>query len=86
MISDDGQALLSGYGVSALVNSSFGRSMSSEAGKIDQPLRWMAPEIFDGSLPSPEADVWAFGMTALVCYHRSALMELNGICPGVVHT
>ena len=27
----------------------------------------MAPEILDNSDPSTEADVWAFGMTTLVC-------------------
>ena len=66
LISDDGKALLTDFGFSVAVNSSFSMAMS-RAGGTKGTLRWMSPEILDGDEISPEADVWAFGMTALVC-------------------
>jgi len=75
LISDNGEALLTDFGYSVAVDSSFSMSMSSQGGGKGT-LRWMAPEILDGSDASAEADVWSFGMTALVrcslCHIRNS--------------
>lgn len=78
LISDDGKALLTDFGFSVAVNSSFSMAMS-RAGGTKGTVRWMSPEILDGAAVSPEADVWAFGMTALVCF------SLFHICNSKVH-
>ncbi|KAI6114183.1 kinase-like domain-containing protein [Pisolithus sp. B1] len=64
LISKDGRALLTDYGLSPLVDTSF--SMTAAA-PIRPTVRWLAPEQIDsyGKVTS-QADVWAFGMTALV--------------------
>ncbi|KIM61191.1 hypothetical protein SCLCIDRAFT_122578, partial [Scleroderma citrinum Foug A] len=69
LISDNGEALLTDFGFSVAVNSSFSMAMSRTAG-TKGTLRWMSPEILDGDEISPEADVWAFGMTALELFTR----------------
>ena len=60
----DGQPLLVDCGLSALIDSSF----SIIAGAPMPPtIRWMAPEqINNYGKVTTQADVWAFGMTALV--------------------
>jgi len=75
LISDNGKALLTDFGYSAAVDSSFSMSMSNTGG-TKGTLRWMAPEILDGGDVSAEADVWAFGMTVLV--RRSLFYLFNG--------
>ena len=67
LISDNGEALLTDFGFYVAVNASFSMAMSSTGG-AKGTLRWMSPELLDGGETSPEADVWAFGMTALVCF------------------
>ena len=66
LISNDGQALLPDFGYSVAVNSSFSIPVSNGGG-TKGTMQWMAPELLDEGGVSPEADVWAFGMTALVC-------------------
>ena len=65
LISNDGRPLLVDFGFSFIVNSS-----DIEGGRGGTP-HWMAPEQFDSdectALATAQADVWAFGMTALVC-------------------
>lgn len=67
LISDDGDALLTDFGFTVAVNSSFSIAMSNTEG-TKGTLKWMSPQILDGGGVSPEADVWAFGMTVLVCH------------------
>ena len=75
LISDDGCPLLADFGTAFLVNSSF--SMDIEGSRGGTPY-WMAPEYFGvGEDPTAaeggagtataERDIWAFGMTVLVC-------------------
>ena len=45
----------------------------------------MAPEMFDGTEVSAEADVWAFGMTALVCSFPINIHEAKQIHTGAVY-
>ena len=66
LISDNREALLTDFGYSVAVNSSFSMTISNQGG-TKGTLRWMSPEILEGGEGSAEADVWAFGMTALVC-------------------
>ena len=63
LISDDGRALLTDFGFSL-----FGSVFSSRSPmRLGGVLNWMAPEILQEGGASAEADIWAFGMTALVC-------------------
>ncbi|KAG6333274.1 hypothetical protein ID866_5816 [Astraeus odoratus] len=64
MVSEEGHALLADYGLSSLIESSFDMTA---AAPIRPTVRWMAPEQIhnNGKVTAP-ADVWAFGMTALV--------------------
>ncbi|KIO04999.1 hypothetical protein M404DRAFT_949063 [Pisolithus tinctorius Marx 270] len=68
LITSDGRAVLTDFGLSVLENSSFSMTVSREFGGT---LRWMAPELV-GTLGSNdpnftlEGDIWAFGMTMLV--------------------
>jgi len=77
LISDNHQALLTDFGYSVAVNSSFSMTMPSQGG-IKGTWGWMAPEILDGSNVSAEADVWAFGMTALVRHSLFHLFNVKG--------
>ncbi|KAG6329347.1 hypothetical protein ID866_9741 [Astraeus odoratus] len=67
LISDDGRALLTDFGFSYLVTSSFSMTVDAPLGGT---LRWMAPEILDNHEISAEGDVWAFGMTTLELFTR----------------
>jgi len=67
LISDNGEALLTDFSFYVVVDASFSMAMSI-TGKAKGTLRWMSPELLDGGAVSPQADVWAFGMTALVCF------------------
>ena len=62
LISPEGHALLTDFGLSRVVNSSFNVPSLPGGGT----LRWMAPEILDGTESTAAGDVWAFGMTCLV--------------------
>ncbi|KIM54855.1 hypothetical protein SCLCIDRAFT_135926, partial [Scleroderma citrinum Foug A] len=68
LISNDGRPLLVDFGFSFIVNSS-----DVEGGRGGTP-HWMAPEQFDSdectALATAQADVWAFGMTALELFTR----------------
>ncbi|KAI6045735.1 kinase-like domain-containing protein, partial [Pisolithus marmoratus] len=62
LISGEGQPLLTGFGLSRLVNSAFDLAVEDPRGGT---LQWMAPEYLNTGNVTSEADVWAFGMTAL---------------------
>ncbi|KIM61269.1 hypothetical protein SCLCIDRAFT_1182000, partial [Scleroderma citrinum Foug A] len=68
LVTEEGRALLTDFGLSFLTNSSF--SMSAP-GHIGGSLPWMAPEMLepDGEVTAAR-DVWAFGMTALELFTR----------------
>ena len=65
MISNDGHALLTDFGLSYIANSSFTTFQVRDL--HGGTLNWMAPEALDDAGISPEGDIWAFGMTMLVC-------------------
>ncbi|KIM56730.1 hypothetical protein SCLCIDRAFT_93413, partial [Scleroderma citrinum Foug A] len=67
MISNDGHALLTDFGLSYIVNSSFSLQVGDLNGGT---LNWMAPEVLDGAKISPGSDIWAFGMTMLELFTR----------------
>ena len=64
LIADDGRALITDFGFSFLAEPSVPVIPSISPGGT---LKWMAPEVFDGQVASVQSDMWAFGMTALVC-------------------
>ncbi|KIM67971.1 hypothetical protein SCLCIDRAFT_1190452, partial [Scleroderma citrinum Foug A] len=74
LISTDGQPLLVDCGLSALIDSSF----SIIAGAPMPPtIRWMAPEqINNYGKVTTQADVWAFGMTALELFTREPYHDI----------
>ncbi|KAL4066213.1 kinase-like domain-containing protein [Scleroderma citrinum] len=67
LISEDGRALLTDFGLSFLTDSTF--SMSTP-GRIEGSLPWIPPEMLDGGEASAARDVWAFAMTALELFTR----------------
>lgn len=68
LISHDGRALLTDFGLSYLVKSSFSISVGAPCGGT---INWMSPENLDDFKISAEGDVWAFGMTALELFTRA---------------
>lgn len=84
LISDTGAALLADFGFSHIVNSSFGITVPDHRG-LKGTAHWMAPEMFEGENVSAEADVWAFGMTVLVCSFPIDVCEAKQIHTGAVH-
>ncbi|KAI6014349.1 kinase-like protein [Pisolithus marmoratus] len=70
LISDEGHALLTDFGLSYLVDSSFSMTTDDRCGGT---LNWMAPEFLNGEgniVMTPAGDVWSFGMTALELFTR----------------
>ncbi|KAG6335699.1 hypothetical protein ID866_3379 [Astraeus odoratus] len=68
LISDDGHALIADFGLTYLENSSFSFASNLTQGGS---YHWMSPEIITSKQQiSTESDVWAFGMTVLVCLSR----------------
>jgi len=63
LISDDGQALLTDFGFSSLVLSSFTLPVGTHS---MVSINWIAPESLEDFKPTVEGDIWAYGMTALV--------------------
>ena len=66
LISPEGRALLTDFGLSRMTNSSFSMTVNTPYGGT---VNWLAPENVesdrcDVTLPG---DIWAFGMTTLVC-------------------
>lgn len=97
VISDDGQVLLTDFGFSDIVVSTFSMTDVSHRGREDV-INWMSPEMFNLGSVSVEGDVWAFGMTALVCSspfhvqpksnpHRNCLhVKTHSIAMGSIHS
>ncbi|KAI6044493.1 hypothetical protein EDC04DRAFT_371246 [Pisolithus marmoratus] len=66
-ISDDGEAPLVDFGLTSLVNSTFGLPVSTgRTGAIN----WTAPEDLEESELTLEQDIWAYGMTTLELFTR----------------
>ncbi|KIM68464.1 hypothetical protein SCLCIDRAFT_105575 [Scleroderma citrinum Foug A] len=66
LVTEEGKALLTDFGLSFLTNSSFSMSTPGHTGGS---LPWMAPELFEVQYePTAAQDVWAFAMTALVIF------------------
>jgi len=64
LIADDGRALITDFGFSFLAEPSVSITRSLCHGGT---FKWMAPELLDNGVASVHSDMWAFGMTALVC-------------------
>ncbi|KAG6334348.1 hypothetical protein ID866_4739 [Astraeus odoratus] len=67
LISADGRALLTDFGLSRAVNSSLKITVANPRGGS---LHWIAPENLDSGEVTAEGDVWAFGMTTLELFTR----------------
>ncbi|KAI5999123.1 kinase-like domain-containing protein [Pisolithus albus] len=69
VISDEGHALLTDFGLSYLVNSSFCMTVPKQCGGS---LNWMPPELLetDNIGMTRAGDVWSFGMTAFELFTR----------------
>ncbi|KAG6328702.1 hypothetical protein ID866_10386 [Astraeus odoratus] len=67
LISRGGRALLTDFGYSTLMRSSFSLDVLVVGGSFP----WMAPELLNNYVPSIAGDVWAFGMTLLELFTRS---------------
>ncbi|KAL4079686.1 kinase-like domain-containing protein [Scleroderma citrinum] len=69
LISADGRALLSDFGLSHSATSSFSMSISKPLGGS---VPWMSPEHIDEFEISVATDIWSFGMTALELFTGQA--------------
>ncbi|KAI6020535.1 kinase-like domain-containing protein [Pisolithus marmoratus] len=70
MISKDGQAMITDYGVSSLVDAEFDQNaaISTPGGRS---IRWMAPETMENyGEVGIRGDIWTFGMTILELFTR----------------
>lgn len=74
LISAKGRALLTDFGHSRLTNSSF--SMTADP-PLGGTLNWLAPENVDTGECNSPGDIWAFGMTALVCFQYFTICRFN---------
>lgn len=85
LISADGHALLADFGLSSLVDSSFSLSINAPSAGT---MRWMSPEVIENyGTATAEGDVWAFGMTALVCFVvHCPVIRYNCSGSGAVHS
>ena len=68
-----GTPFLSDFGLSRMLLEAGGTTSSSSAGSS----RWMAPELFEATQPvTTYSDVWAFGMTIIVCFSYFPVADL----------
>ncbi|KAG6335519.1 hypothetical protein ID866_3573 [Astraeus odoratus] len=68
LVSNTGRALLTDYGLSTLIDSSFDTSVPAP---IHPTVRWMSPEDIEScAKPTVPSDVWGFGMVALELFTR----------------
>ncbi|KIN94307.1 hypothetical protein M404DRAFT_168622, partial [Pisolithus tinctorius Marx 270] len=65
LVSSDRRMLLSDFGLSTVNTSTF--NMTADA-PFGGSIHWMAPELVNNSPASKESNVWALGMTILVCH------------------
>jgi len=64
LINSQGRVLVADFGMSRMLQEG-GFATSKEPGGS---IRWMAPELFkEGITHTGQSDLWAFGMTILVC-------------------
>ncbi|KAI6127878.1 kinase-like domain-containing protein [Pisolithus croceorrhizus] len=78
LITEDGRALLTDFGLSIHFNSSFTMTVNSPCGGS---LYWMAPELVEAGEnmhATAESDIWAYGMTALELFTAVLLGILTG--------
>jgi len=83
LLSDEGHALLTDFGLSQAVQSSFSMTAPSRLGGS---VNWMPPEYIDELEEyaiTAEGDVWSFGMTALV--RSSANHLVTRMVDAIIH-
>ena len=71
LISAEGRALLTDFGLAHLTDSSFSMTADLPHGGT---LNWLAPENVDSGECTAPGDVWAFGMTAFVCFQHNEIL------------
>ena len=79
LISAKGRALLTDFGLSCMTHSSFSVFVEPPCGGS---WHWVAPENIESlefSVTRP-GDVWAFGMTALVCQNVLYIQSVLNTC------
>ncbi|KAG6328673.1 hypothetical protein ID866_10417, partial [Astraeus odoratus] len=69
LVSPEGRALVTDFGLSPVLDSSLFVSLGISHG---HSLNWMPPEYVDNGEVTAEGDVWAFAMTALELFTRRA--------------
>ncbi|KAI6011821.1 kinase-like domain-containing protein, partial [Pisolithus marmoratus] len=81
LVSNDGRALLTDFGLPFLVDLAFsiGTNATSKSS-----MNWTAPEGFDQWGLTAEVDIWAFGMTALELFTRQQPFHDIELCSKVL--
>jgi len=66
LITDDGTAVLSDFGLSQVIGDILDRPVGLTPSNLPGPIRWQAPELLEDESCQPglKTDVWGFGCTA----------------------
>ncbi|KAF8501227.1 kinase-like domain-containing protein, partial [Hysterangium stoloniferum] len=70
LISDQGIPCLTDFGLSRILGDTVGITTSSST---TGSLRWMSRELLENEKVNEQSDVWAFGMTVIVCTSKLKL-------------
>ncbi|KAG6329783.1 hypothetical protein ID866_9305 [Astraeus odoratus] len=90
LISKEGHALIADFGFTYLANSSF--SITDSLIPRGFSPNWMSPEIAQSYLDgnscdvTVESDIWAFGMTVLVCAFNTCSFQRSSFPLGAIYT
>ncbi|KAG9086401.1 hypothetical protein FS749_003664 [Ceratobasidium sp. UAMH 11750] len=73
LVSDTGEPLITDFGNAILEECTLQFTSSTSGSHLS--TRWTAPELLEGGKRSFEADIFALGMTILVYFHRTVVLD-----------
>ncbi|KAJ7226454.1 kinase-like protein [Mycena rebaudengoi] len=68
LVEEFGRALLCDFGLARIKADITSRTRAMSDSVVSGSRNWMAPELLSGSLPRPQSDIYAFGMTLYEVY------------------
>ncbi|KAF7333378.1 Kinase-like protein [Mycena venus] len=68
LVEESGRALLCDFGLARIKADMTSRTRTARDAPVTGSRNWMAPELLSGSLPRPQSDIYAFGMTIYELY------------------
>jgi serine/threonine protein kinase len=82
LVEEFGRALLCDFGLARIKADITSRTRAMSDSVVSGSRNWMAPELLSGSLPRPQSDIYAFGMTLYevrIVVYRSGIL-INSCC------